>query len=229
MTTTTEVTEEVKEVKPEVKTETVSESAKIKEFRDTNIALKQKIESLEATITKISQGLEADQEKALLSAGKIDELVALRAEKMKADYEAKIAELSTKSTNFRAQLENSKVDAEISRLAAEKGVRPEAIKDALAHGKQLFKMSDDGKVVAMKDGNVLFNKKNEEFTISDWLSEQQAQSPHWFQESTGGATQPTKPTLKNGGKVKIKRSDFSKGLSPEALRHLASGNAVLVD
>lgn len=197
----------------------VAPKEKVKEFRDNNIELTQKMTAIEdrlqgldvdqfnqmfQTVQKMAQS-ESDTEMTQAIEGGAEAVQALiesraaqRAEAMKADLQHKLDETTSAGDNYREQLEEAKITAELTRLAAEKGVRTTAVDDVLLRGKQIFKLSDQGDVVALKDGNIVYNKDNQPLTINEYISELSETAPHLFEQSTGGGSDNSVRT--NAGK-----------------------------
>jgi len=206
---------------------------KVDSFRDNNIELTNKMASIESklagldiekfdtifqTVQRMAQ-TEADVEmnKALEGGPEavtalIESRAAERANAMKTDFDTKLTESNTTSNKYRAQLEDAKITAELMRLAAEKGVRTTAVDDVLLRGKQVFKLSDEGEVVAIKDGNVVFNKENQPLSINEYMNELASTAPHLFEGSSGGgaANSGRAPATKGGFEYRGKSHDYSK-------------------
>jgi len=214
--------------------EGVAPKEKVKEFRDNNIELTNQMKTLEdkmagldiENMNKAFQTIqtmvqtESDKEMTdALEQGQdavnalIEKRAATRADAMKTNFETELTEVNTQKASYRTQLEDAKINAELTRLAAEKGVRPTAVDDILLRGKQVFKLSDDGAVVAMKDGEVVYNKENQPLSINEYMDDLATSAPHLFEQSSGGgANNDTKMGggNKDGFEYRGTRVEYSK-------------------
>lgn len=197
---------------------------KVAEFRNNNIELTNQMKALEAkmagldieklnTVFQTVQNMaQSESDKEMTSAleqgpDAVNALIERRAasviEAMKSDFDTRYATVDANAQKYRSQLEEAKITSELSRLAAEKGVRPTAIDDVLLRGKQVFKLNNEGEVVAMKGDEVVFNKDNKPLSIGEYMDSLATSAPHLFEQSTGGgAANSTKsPGKKTSGFV----------------------------
>lgn len=189
--------------------EGASSKAKIDSFRNNNIELQKELDTIKTQINGLDldrfkpmfehyqtqiQKAEDEKTKELIKNGNIDELVALRSERMKQEFETQLSQSVQQSNKFRKQLEEAKINAELTRAATAKGVRSTAIDDVLLRGKQTFSLNDEGEVVAMKGDQVVYNKDNKPLTIDEYIGDLSETAPHLFESSGGGGA-------KNGSKT----------------------------
>ena len=194
--------------------------ASLDEFRESNVELKKKNETLTAELkkwdgidhSKVKETLELERqvkEGQLVKAGKLDELKASWIDPIKSEFQTQLDSLSKSNQTLMTQLESMQIDGELSKLAATKGIRPTAIEDMLHRGKKVFKLKD-GKVVAQAtDGTTLTTKTGEPMTMTAWVDSLAADAPHLFQPSGGGGA-PANPG-NNGttpGAKTVKRATF---------------------
>lgn len=167
--------------------------ARLDEFRANNIALAQERDTLRQRYegidpTKARELLaksQAEQDKKLIDAGKVDELVAQRVEAMRADYEAQLQGAASKGKKLETQLESLLIDGAIRDAAARAGIRATAVEDVLLRGRALFQLVE-GKALPMQSDKILYGKTGEAITIDEWLNDLSGRAPHLFEPSRGG-------------------------------------------
>lgn len=177
--------------------------AKLDEFRENNIKLMKerdeltkKLDSLgdPAEIEKMKKKIQALDDKQLLEAGKLDELVLQRTERMRLDYDNQIKELKkaleerdVKLTSTNQRLSEVLIDGEITRAINSVGVpKKEAFRDILARGRETWKL-EDGKPVPKEGDRLLFGKDGKEaLTFEEWAQAMLITAPFLFEPSGGG-------------------------------------------
>lgn len=175
---------------------------------------------------------ENDAEAKLISEGKMSEVINARTERLRADYDKKLAESEAKSAAAvqRAQAFQGRVlDDEIRAAAAKVGIHAQAIEDALFRGRAMFTLGEDGKAVQIgQDGAPVLGKDGKSnFTPAEWLEGMKEAAPHWFPvgSSGGGAGGD------NGGQGSlrtIKLSDLN-SMRPKARAAAMSGGAKVIE
>ena len=155
--------------------------AKISEFRDNNIALRQQADDAQSqkaeldklkALAKKYDGLDPEkarealnklselEEQNLLDAGKLDEVVASRTERMRQDYEGKLEALVSKNDELSGKLNkvsglysNSVIETGLQRAVADVAVvRPGAMTDIIARGRTVWSVDEDGNPVPLWQG-----------------------------------------------------------------------------
>lgn len=183
--------------------------AKLKEFRDNNIGLLKAKEDLEgklealkgvdpAEYSKMKKQLEEMEDKTLIDDGKIDELVALRTERMRKDFESQAAKLTEakesaekSSTENRTRLEKVLIDSQISQAVTGKGtVRKGAMPDILSRAKETWRLDDDGNPVAVnQDGSKRYGKDGSKpLSMDEWAGDLLNEAGFLFEGSSGGGS-----------------------------------------
>lgn len=123
-----------------------------------------KFEGLDADDVRSTMDLFNQSEEAkLLKEGKFDEVISKRTEKLRGDYDGKMADLQKErdaateaGSKFEQLYKNKIVDDEIRKIALEAKVIPEALEDVLRRGRDVFQLAADGTIEARdKDGNLL--------------------------------------------------------------------------
>lgn len=156
---------------PQVDQEAVEAKEKIKEFRATNIALKQKLEALEAAGGKVEQ------------TPNIEELVRNAV----AANTQKLAVIEQERTALQAQLEEVVLSDKVKDAAIKHGVHESALVDIVNRAKAAFTVKD-GKPLP-KDNAV--DADGQVLSPETWIKSLAVSAPHFFKPSTGaGARKP---------------------------------------
>lgn len=161
--------------------------------------------------------MEGNEEAQLLKAGKIDDVIARRTQKLVQENERKLREAMERveAESVRAKRLIAKVlDGAVTAAASKAGLHPQAIDDAMLHARSIFSLDDDGNAVQLgDDGKPVLGKDGKTpFTPAEWLESMRETKPHWF------------PATANGGGARgssgATRQDLSK-LSPVERMNLA--------
>lgn len=133
-----------------------------------------------------------DEEAGLIKAGKIDEVLNKRTERMKADYEKKLTDAlkTADAASKRAQAFQGRVlDDAIRAAAAKAGIHQHAIDDALFRARSMFTLDENGQAVQLGDDGkpVLGKDGNSPFTPLEWLEGMKDKAPHWFPATASGS------------------------------------------
>lgn len=188
------------------------DKGKLDEFRTTNLALKAELEKLAkqmesfggidpAKYKEMADKMQSEEEKKLLAAGNIDEVVTQRTEKMRADFLAQIAakdkaiaKSEEQSRQASGERDSYIVTSELQRLAGEETFGfhnnvAELLKERVL---KEFKYLD-GKVTQVKaDGSPVFGKNGDAATLNEFLVDVAKNQPFLVRASTGGGA-------RNGG------------------------------
>lgn len=135
----------------------------------------------------------------LLSAGKVDEVVAKRTEAMRKDLESRISaaqaaleERDGLIAKMRSKLETLTIDSALKELALKAGVRDTALPDLLSRGRSVFKMKDEQVVPLNEDGTTRLGKNGRDpLTFDEYVALLQSDAPHLFEPNTGGGSSTT--------------------------------------
>jgi hypothetical protein len=208
---------------------------KIDEFRENNIKLMKEKGELEkkiaafgtdpAEVKKMQKRLQEIEDQKLVDAGQVDKLVDQKVERMKADFEGQIKQM-TEALNQKdqslakttEQLSNVLIDSQITQAVTAIGaVRKGAMQDILSRGRLTWKLDENGKPVPMHDGRVLYGKDGKSvMTFEEW-SKALADSASYLFEPTSGGGGGGGGKGGNDGKQKIE-GDLSKLPASERLR-----------
>jgi hypothetical protein len=121
--------------------------------------------------------LDEMEEKNLLDAGKVDELVKVKTERMRQDFDSqikafnkKIDELETDRNGYFSKLSELLIDNSIREAALLNGVKKAALPDVLSRGKQVWRLKDNIPT-PMKADQILYGKDpNEPLTMEEWVT-----------------------------------------------------------
>lgn len=156
--------------------------------------------------------LDKDGEASLIAAGKLDEVVARRSEKLRAELMKQVEEAAAKTEAEKARANKFSqrvLDNNIRAAAAKAGLHTGAIEDALFRARTMFSVDDDGNAVQMDDSGrpVLGKDGKTPFTPVEWLESMKDTAPHWFPAgSAGGGASGNRDA--SGNSKTIKRSTF---------------------
>lgn len=157
--------------------------------------------------------LDQDGEQALIAAGKIDEVIQKRSEKLRADLQRQIDEAHGKAkvAEERVSKYSQRVLDDRLRDAATGKVHAAALKsgDVLRAGRELFVLNEQGDAVQLDaDGNVVLGKDGKTpFSPTEWLESMAEIAPHWFpSDSSGGGAGGSRNT--SGGGKTMRRGVF---------------------
>lgn len=229
---------------------------RLSEFRDNNTALevrlKKEQEEHEAHRKKFDgvdpdryrlvqdqiEKMDQDEEKQLIQAGKIDEVVSRRTavaiasaeEKFKAKSVAlsdMTTERDTLSKKLGSHLIEQKVQVEISNQGLTIGKH--ALSDILSRSNSRWKIDKEGNESPVgADGKTAFGDKGEPLTMAEFVkTELLGKAPHLFAAAKGGGGDGGPPTPHVDGKIRIGRND--EVTKSRNIENLATGKAYLVD
>lgn len=215
----------------------VGPKVKINEFRDNNIALKQERDALKSKLEVFSK-LGDDPSKLmdeLKTLREVDQLVkdgklkgsdAITAEvekrlkEARESYEAQIKDLTNKAgaaEQKAAQADQkwrgSVLDQRITNavLADDSNVNPATLPDILARARNIYTVTDDGKLVPKQGDAVVYGADGDPMQPKEWLTKVLAEAPYLGKSSAGGGADGGTGGKELGG---MSQEAFSK-LSPE--------------
>ena len=134
---------------------------------------------------------ESDEDRALLEAGKIEEVVAKRAAKRDAEWQKKLDAVSQAAETEKARAEKflGRVLDDQIRAAVNGKVHEKAVEDALFRARMMFTLDDNGNAVQKDaDGAIVIGKDGKNpFTPSEWIESMRDAAPHWFPATGSGS------------------------------------------
>ena len=163
---------------------------KLDEFRQNNIELLKKLEGFKnVDVQKYAKLLEIEKrinDKDLVDAGKIDEVVQSRIQSMKIEHEGVVNDLSEKLNISNRQLESLLIDSAVRVKALELGALPAAMDDVLLRAKSAFKLVD-GAAIPHVDGKPVYGKDGvNPMSVEEWISGLSKSASHLFGKTSGG-------------------------------------------
>lgn len=210
---------------------------KIDEFRTNNIELRRQIESAQEDLEKFKgvdpvkyqeavDKLQQLEDKKLLDAGQIDELVNQRTERMRSDYDGQVTALNTSLEEAQTgksaaeqQLSNVLLNSEVATVVTEVGtVVKGGMPDVIARASTVWKLKD-GELIPMNGKDVMYGKDGKApITMKEWAEGLMETAPFLFEGSKGGGAGGNNGS---GGSSVIDRSDS--GAFSSNLEKIAAG------
>lgn len=175
---------------------------KLDEFRENNIRLQNELKAMQDKfgnlnldeIAEMKKKIQAIDDKKMIDAGKIDELVAQKVERMKSDFESQIKKMTkaledkdTELGKTTGRLAEVLIDSEITKAVNGVGVvRKEAMRDIVARGRQTWKL-EEGKPIPKEGDKILYGKDGKAaLTFEEWATALLDTAPFLFESSGGG-------------------------------------------
>jgi hypothetical protein len=173
---------------------------------------------------------ENDEEAQLIADGKINDVIAKRTEKQRAEWERQNREALAKAdaAEIRAKAFQGRVlDDAIRAAASAIGIHKHAIDDALFRGRSIFTLDDNGKAVQLdSDGQPILGKDGKtNFSPSEWLESMKESAPHWFPVGSSGSSASGKGTQATG--KQMKRTAFNALSAVEKAATAKAGIAIV--
>ncbi len=163
----------------------------------------------------------SDEEAGLLKAGKIDEVLNKRTERMQGEHAKALKERDeriAKSEAKSARLAAGKLAGAIKDAAIKAGALPEAMEDIVLRGGGLWKLNDDGDLVALNGEEVVLGKDGKSpLSPSEWAESLRETAPHLWPKAQG-SNAPGSGHGAGGGRHKGKID----GTPAERTKYLAS-------
>lgn len=157
--------------------------------------------------------LDNDGESALIAAGRIDEVINKRTEKLRTELQKQVAaaEDKAKASEARAGKFSQRVlDNHIRAAAAKAGLHSHAIEDALFRARSMFVLNEEGDAIQLNsDGHPILGKDGKTpFSPNEWLEGMKEVAPHWFPAGSSGSGAQGSGSGAGGAKV-ITRAAFN--------------------
>lgn len=171
-------------------------------------------------VKTILQRFSDDEEAQLIAAGKIDEVLDKRTERLRADVDKQIKaanERAEKAEAFSSKFRDRVLGDAIRSAALKAGALPEASDDLILRAKGTFRLNDEGEAVAVDaNGDVLFGKDGKTpLTPVEWAESLKETAPHLFPRAEGSGAGGHKPA---GGGGSLKRSEMSSSDKADYIR-----------
>lgn len=171
-------------------------------------------------VKTILQRFSDDEEAQLIAAGKVDEVLDKRTERLRADVDKQIKaanERAEKAEAFSNKFRDRVLGDAIRSAALKAGALPEASDDLILRAKGTFQLNDEGEAVAVDaNGDVLFGKDGKTpLTPVEWAESLKETAPHLFPRAEGSGAGGHKP---GGGGGSLKRSEMSSSDKADYIR-----------
>ena len=97
------------------------------------------------------------------------------------------ADLKVNIDRTTAQLHERTIKTALLNACSKAGIWPNAVEEAVLLGQQVFRLNDEGEVVAVgKDGNELLGADLKPLQPEEWLASKSADKAHWWPRNSGG-------------------------------------------
>lgn len=199
-------------------------------------ALAKKYEGIDPDAVKLLLSrFDGEEEAALIKAGKFDEVLKKRHEKMQ---EAHVRALADKDKAIetevgrRKKYEQRVLDGHLIQAATKAGVHQHAMEDVMYRGRSMFTLDEEGEPVRLlEDGKTVEIGKDGKSPYSpvEWIEgTMKEKAPHWFPvQGSGGGTGGDNSRPGSGGKKQIKRADFDAITDPVRKSETAKTHAIV--
>ena len=167
--------------------------AKRQELLDENKKLKKQYEGLPEPekIRELFKKVENNEEMKLLSEGKTDEVIQRRTERIKAEYDSKIDNLSSENKTYQEKLQQSEaiiqelmIDNNAVTSFLKNGGLDGASEDVKLRASRVFKV-EDGQAIPRDEKGEIIRGKNGPMTWDEWVKDLAEKAPHLFEGSAG--------------------------------------------
>lgn len=229
--------------------ELTSIKTRLDDFRANNIGLTEKLKAFDGKkvltqdevdeFERLAGQEQSIKDKKLIDAGKLDELLASRTDKMRTDFEAQITSLneslvSTKelAAVHEGRLSKVLVQSEVGQLLSSSGNRPiqGALSDLFSRAEQVWKVNGEGKLVALNSkGEQVYGTEANPLTLDEWLVQTVKDAPYLFEANKGSEAPGSKPSGQKGsdGIIRISRTDEE--AKSRHIEDIATGKAIVVN
>jgi len=223
--------------------------SRLDDFRTNNISLTEKLKAFDGKkvltqdeveeFQRLTEQEQSIKDKKLIDAGKLDELLASRTEKMRSDFEAQIVSLTESlasakeiSAKHEGRLSSVLVESEVGKVISSSGNRPikGALADIFSRAGSVWRVNEEGKLVALNAaGEQVYGGEANPLTIDEWLVQTVKDAPYLFEASTSTDGKGGKPPAGPGsdGIIRIPRSD--EAAKSRHIEEIATGKAIVVD
>jgi hypothetical protein len=220
---------------------------KLDEFRNRNIEMARKLETLEPAMERYRNlvGENPDEFQNELTAlrdvnkrvkdgelktnDEIEQAIQDRIKAIRDGYEDNARSLRTEATTFKQraetlaqELDRTKIAGEVTAavIAPDSGVRPEALPDVLERAYRLYKVENGALIPKQGEATIFGANGADPMSPAEWLVKLRDQAPHYFKGNGGGGAAGGREGEKLGG---FSHAEIAK-LSPEAKLALANGD-----
>lgn len=187
----------IEELEAKIKTQDEAlklEKAKVGEFRDNNIALTKSVDDLTAKFkginideySKMQKEAQELKDKKMIRAGKVDELVEDKVNKIRTEQVAEMQKMKDTNASLSTQLNAQVVGDAVKTAAIKAGIVGTAIDDVLTRANDMWTAKDGKPVAVNKDGSTIWVEgTTEPLTLYKWVKSLNETAPHLFGTSKG--------------------------------------------
>jgi len=226
-----------------------SANSRLAEFRSNNITMSQQLKEFEGKkflsqeeqeeFDALKAQAQALEDKDLIDAGKIEELLATRTERLRSDYDNQIkgfeklvTTLTGERDTYSGRLSGVLVEAEVGKVMSASGYQPVkgALADIVSRAQGMWKVNNEGNLVALDGGgNAVYGSDPKlPLSMAEWAASTVKEAPYLFMENKGtGGDGGTGGKKGADGIIQISRGD--ENAKSQHIEDLATGKAVLVD
>jgi hypothetical protein len=130
-----------------------------------------------------------DEEGKLIAAGKIDDVLNKRTERMKAEYAKAVKaeqDARTRAEGKASKLASRTLAGSIRDAAIKAGALPEAMEDIVLRSAPIWRLNDDAEPVAMNGEEVILSKDGKTpLTVQEWADSLRETAPHLWPRAQG--------------------------------------------
>jgi len=171
-----------------------AEKEKVKEFRDNNTELIKNVDNLKAKFkgidideySKMQKEAQDLKDKKMINAGKVDELVEDKVNKIRTEQVAEMQKMKDTNANLSTQLNEQVVGTAVTVAAVKAGVVNTAIDDVITRAGGIWGVKDGKPVAVNKDGQAIWMEgSTEPLTLDKWMESLNKTAPHLFGTSKG--------------------------------------------
>lgn len=160
-----------------------------------------------------------DEEAGLIKAGKVDEVLNKRTERMKSEHEKQLKTERAEAERLKAanaRLADRALSETIMKAASKAGALPEAMEDIVFRAKASgFRIDADGEVVSMNGDEVVLGKDGKSpLTAFEWAESLRETAPHLWPRAQGTGALGSSSTSSSGKPIK----DLSQATTKEERR-----------
>lgn len=170
------------------------EKAKVVEFHDKNNTLSKSVDDLNLKFkgidideySKMQKEAQELKDKKMISAGKVDELVEDKVNKIRIEQVAEMKKIQETNANLSIQLNAQVVGSAVKTAAIKAGIVGTAIDDVLTRANSIWTVKDGKPVAVNKEGAVIWVEgTTEPLTLDKWVESLNKTAPHLFGANTG--------------------------------------------
>ncbi|EKN6222141.1 hypothetical protein DVQ50_05455 [Yersinia enterocolitica] len=179
-------------------------------------------------VKTILQRFSDDEEAKLIAAGKIDEVLDKRTERLRADVDKKLKvanDRAEKAESFSKKFSDRVLGDAIRSAALKTGALPGAADDIILRAKGVFTLNDEGEAVAVdKEGSALLGKDGKTpLTPHEWAESLKDVAPHLWPQAEGtnaGGHKLNGGALKRSTMTAAQKADFIRANGQQAFLKL---------